>query len=95
MLEADLPEAYDYAAPAFPPHLNAFDALFQMYHIQVKGGPVAVVVVVPGPAPPASSMLGQALLVTSVSRSTHTAAHPPPPSRLRPPWTPWARPLPR
>ncbi|GBF89218.1 exocyst complex component Sec6 [Raphidocelis subcapitata] len=35
VLEADLPEAYDYAAPCFPPHLNAFDALFQMYHVQI------------------------------------------------------------
>ncbi|KAI8463893.1 MAG: component of the exocyst complex [Monoraphidium minutum] len=34
-LESDLPEAYDYAAPCFPPQYNAFDALFQMYHVQV------------------------------------------------------------
>ena len=41
-LEADLPEAYDYVAPCFPPTYNAFDSLFQMYHVQVgRGGDVA------------------------------------------------------
>ena len=34
-LESELPEAYDYAAPCFPPGWNAFDALFQLYHVQV------------------------------------------------------------
>jgi hypothetical protein len=37
LLESDLPEAYDYVAPCFPPGYNAFDALFQMYHVQVAG----------------------------------------------------------
>jgi hypothetical protein len=37
-LEADLPEAYDYVAPCFPPGYNVFDSLFQMYHVQVGGG---------------------------------------------------------
>lgn len=37
-LESDLPEAYDYVAPCFPPGYNTFDSLFQMYHVQVGGG---------------------------------------------------------
>lgn len=33
-LEGELPEAYDFVAPSFPPHYNIFDSIFQMYHIQ-------------------------------------------------------------
>ncbi len=33
-LEVELPEAYDYVAPCFPPHFRVFEAIFQMYHIQ-------------------------------------------------------------